>query len=129
LRAGSDGKGSSAVNAIAAILARMAEPIEQKLKLADAEVTLTRNVQLMDGAQQWGTADRMIIEHFLGNSDAMMIIVQDGQLRAKRLVPKIDFTVGPPPRSTTSRGYHDFADFKPEDEKRFLAIYRMFREA
>lgn len=104
----------------------MAELIEQKLKLADAEVTLTRNVQLMTGAQQWGTGDRMTIEHFLGNSEAVMILVEEGEPKVKRLVPKIDFTVGPPTRPTTSRGYHDFVDVKPEDEKRLLAIYKMF---
>jgi hypothetical protein len=104
----------------------MAEPSEEKLKLADAEVTLTRNVQLKTGAQQWGTGNHMVVEHFLGNREDVMIVSQDAEIKVKRLVPKIDFTSSSPHTSTTSRAYHDFADVKPEDEKRLLAIYNKF---
>jgi hypothetical protein len=67
---------------------------DEILKVADGTVRLRRNVKFMNGTQETGAGDRMIVEHLIGNEEAVVIIQENGKQKVKRLVPQ-STTVGP----------------------------------
>lgn len=110
----------------AAILARMAEPQEQKLKLGNDAVTLRRGIKLMDGGQELGTGDHMHVEYGIGNTTDAMILQQGGSLKIKKMIPQIQISTSSPAISASSNSSWTLGDLSADVEKRLLAIYKMF---
>ena len=89
------------------------------LELSDANLSLWRGCTFSVGAQQHCTGDRMIIKDKRTGSEEDVVMIGAGTHETvKRLVLHIEFTTG--------RSGYSFADVDADNEKRLLAIYKMF---
>lgn len=108
----------------------MANQPDETLKLADGTVSLYRKVKFMQGATEVAVADHMIVQHVTGNEDDVVVLTENGKPTVKRLVAQLEISVPPPAvGGSSSRGGFSFAPLPAEEEKRLLAIYKMFKAA
>ena len=108
----------------------MSNQPDETLKLADGTVSLYRKVKFMQGATEVAVADHMIVQHVTGNEDDVVVLTENGNPTVKRLVPQLEISVPPPAvGGSSSRGGFSFAALPADEEKRLLAIYKMFRAA
>ena len=95
-------------------------------QLADGTISLYRNVKLMNGSQEMGLADRMVVEHRTGNQETVLIIPNNaGQVSVKRAIPQIQLRTSAV--GTTSSGGFSLEDVDGNAEKRLLKLYRLFK--
>jgi hypothetical protein len=102
--------------------ATVPEKPDDTIKFAEAEAKLYR------GARRMGqiSCDRMIIQHFTGVEEDVVIYERDGQRRAGliRLLMTLQegYDAGP-----VLAGYNEEVEsVSPEDERRLLAVYDKF---
>jgi hypothetical protein len=104
----------------------MANQSPEEKQLPDARVSLIRGFKLMNGAQAAAEGDRMIVQQHTGHSDDCLIFQGNGETRAKRLEMRMVIQTSSPAVPATTGIAAGLVDLSPEDEKRLLAIYKMF---
>jgi len=89
------------------------------LELSDANLTLWRGCTFKGAPQQWSTGDRLIIkDKHTGAEEDVLIVGAGAQRTVKALVMQIEMATG--------RSGYSFAELDAENQKRLLAIYKMF---
>jgi hypothetical protein len=88
------------------------------LELSDANVDLWRGCTFAQAPQQWRTGDRMIIKDKLtGATEDVLVVGAGAHQTVKGLVLQGDLL---------GKSGYGFADQDAENQKRLLAIYKMF---
>jgi hypothetical protein len=98
----------------------------EKVKLADATVSLLRDVELKFSPTESSVGDHMTVQHVTGNKEDVIITRADGTLKIKRLVMHMDISSSTPAVPSVAAFHFSLADLAEADEKRLLTIYEMF---
>jgi hypothetical protein len=89
-------------------------------RYSDAEGKLFRNARLLpDGTQ----CDLVIVQHFTGNEDKVVIYTTDGERTIARLRLQMNFSVGSPASRATTTTNEFLQPLDDEDQKRLLRTY------
>jgi hypothetical protein len=104
----------------------MADGLAENLTLADATVSLYRDIKFMNGTKEIGSGDRMVVQYLTANEEDVVIVHEGAEPQIKRLVPQVEITTSSLAVPATSRGGFSLAAVDAETEKRLLAIYKMF---
>ena len=104
----------------------MTDELAEKLTLADATVSLYRDIKFMNGTKEIGGGDRMVVRYLTANEEDVVIVHEGAEPQIKRLVPQVEITTSSLTVPATSRGGFSLAAVDAETEKRLLAIYKMF---
>ena len=89
-----------------------------KLEVADGTLFLWRGCKFEVAPQQWSTGDRMTVRDQQGAEEEVVIIGAGPQRTVKRLVLQIEML--------TRKAVYRLEDLDAANQKRLLAIYKMF---
>jgi|HubBroStandDraft_1064217.scaffolds.fasta_scaffold03661_7 hypothetical protein len=105
----------------------MAKEPDAILRYADAEAKLFRAAKRFNDGKQEMACDQVIVQHFTGNEDNVVIYQSDGKKRAGRIRLLMGLQSGS--ASTTASFSEAVEPLNADDEKRLLTIYNQLVNA
>jgi|SRR5579859_2441131 len=101
----------------------MTQKPDIKLKFADAEACLYRAARRLHEGGKEMLCDEMIVQHFTGNEDHVVIYERDNERRVGRIRLLMGLSSSSPAVSTAVKISEAVEEIDAEDEKSLLAIY------
>jgi hypothetical protein len=101
---------------------------DEKVEFSDARASLWSCVTLKVAPSQTTSADRMQVEHQLGTTEDLLVLIHDGQRTVLRVQQVMQLEGGDPAVPVSVSWGHKADPVAPEEAKKLLAIYDRFEK-